>query len=414
MLKPMKVWVKLLIGSLMGVLLGFFLPVDNAKILSALLWLEELALRIGRYAVIPILMFSLTIAVYELRQDGLFWRLVLRIFLVIAGCAVFVIASGVLVTLCFPPARIPIFIEEQLEEVTLGVAENIISLFPPNMLSAMVNDGAYIFPVCVFSFFLGMGLSYDKNYTKPVITILDSLSRIFYHVYSFFSEILGPVMIALAAYWAIRFHGVLRANVFHDLIILLGVYSIILGLVILPLFLYLLKPKLNPWVVLYGSLGPAIAAFFSGDINFTLPVLLRHSKENLGIQRRCNAVMLPLLSTFGRAGSAMVAASAFIVIIKSYSSMGIDMADILVIGFRALLVSFLLARHPGDGAYTALAVLCLGYGRGFEAGYLILKPMAFYLIAIGTFLDVMITSFASCAIARLSGFMEEKSTRHFI
>jgi hypothetical protein len=84
------------------------------------------------------------------------------------------------------------------------------------------------------------------------------------------------------------------------------------------------------------------------------------------------------------------------------------------IGLRSFIISFLLARHPGDGAYTALAVLCMGYGRGFEAGYLILKPLAFYLIAVGTVLDVMITSFASFALAKLSGFQEEKSIRHYI
>jgi hypothetical protein len=105
---------------------------------------------------------------------------------------------------------------------------------------------------------------------------------------------------------------------------------------------------------------------------------------------------------------------AFIVIIKSYSSLGITISDVVSIGVRAFLISFLLGRHPGDGAYTALAVLCLGYGRGFEAGYLILKPLAFYLIAVGTFLDVMISSFASFALAKLSGFQEEKSIRHFI
>jgi hypothetical protein len=121
-----------------------------------------------------------------------------------------------------------------------------------------------------------------------------------------------------------------------------------------------------------------------------------------------------LFSNFCRAGSAMVAAVAFIVIIKSYSLLGITFTDVMGICIRALIISFLLARHPGDGAYIALAVLCLGYGSGYEAGYLILKPLAFYLIAVGTFLDVMIASFASYAVARTSGFIEEKNTGHSI
>jgi Na+/H+-dicarboxylate symporter len=414
MIKPMKVWLKLLIGSLLGILLGFLLPPDSQGILQNLGWLEVLAVRIGRYAAIPVLVFSLTIAIYELRQDSQFWRLVFRTFLVILGSAVFVIAAGIITIMFFPPARIPILIEEQIEMVSLNIPESVIELFPSNMFAALVSDGVYLLPVCVFAFFLGMGLSYDRNYTKPVISLIDSLSRIFYHVLSFFSEILALVLIVLSAYWALRYREIVRSGMFRDLILLLGVFSLALAFVILPLFLYFLKPKTNPWVVLYGSLGPALAGFFSGDINFTLPVLLRHMKENLGTRRRANTVTTALFSTFGRAGSAMVAAVAFIVIIKSYSSLGVTMTDVLSIGLRAVLISFLLPRHPGNGAYTALAILCLGYGRGFEAGYLILKPLAFYLVAVGTFLDVMIMSFAGYALAKSGGFQEEKSIRHFI
>ena len=221
-------------------------------------------------------------------------------------------------------------------------------------------------------------------------------------------------MIVLSTYWAMRFHTALKADVFRDLILLLGIFSVVLGFGILPLFLYFLKPKTNPWVVLYGSLSQALLGFFSGDINFTLPVLFRHVKENLGIRRRSNAVTVTLFTAFGRAGSAMVAAVAFIVIIKSYSSLGITTKDILTIAGSALMISFLLAGNPGDGAYTALAALCMGYGRGFEAGYLILKPLAFYLIAVGTFLDVMISTIAAYGIGRSSRFQEDRAIRHFI
>jgi len=278
----------------------------------------------------------------------------------------------------------------------------------------LAGDGIYLFPICVFAFFLGMGLSYDKSYTKPVISLIDSLSRIFYHVASFFIEILGFLIIVLSCYWAIRFRDILRTEAFMDLILLLGILAVVLAFGILPLFLYFLKPKTNPWAVVYGSFGPALSAFFSGDINFSLPVLIRHTKENFGVRRRSNVISITLFSTFCRAGSAMVAAVAFIVIIRSYSLLGISFADIMTICLRALVISFLLARHPGDGAYIALAVLCLSYGSGYEAGYLILKPLAFYLIAVGTLLDVMIASLSSYAIAKTSGHTEEKSPSSFI
>jgi len=410
----MKVWLKLLIGAILGVSFGFISSFDNQAVVSALAWLEEFAIRIGRYCLVPILVFSLTIAVYELRHEGQFWKLVFKTLLIIVLSSVFVIGAGILVTVLFPPARIPILIEEQVDVISLNTAQNFLEIFPSNMFAAIVSDGVYLLPVSVFAFFLGMGLSYDRNFSKPVIGLVDALSRIFYHIAAFFSEVLGLVMIILSAYWAVRFKDILRADVFRELIRHLALLCAILGFGILPLFLYLLRPKTNPWAVVYGSLSQALTGFFSGDINFTLPVLFRHVKENLGVRRRSNAVTVPLFSAFGRAGSAMVATVAFIVIINSYSSLGISISDIFVIASRALLISFLLGSRPGDGAYIALAVLCMGYGRGFEAGYLILRPLAFYLIATGTFLDVMISSVAAFVISRWSGFQEDKEMKNFI
>jgi Na+/H+-dicarboxylate symporter len=111
----------------------------------------------------------------------------------------------------------------------------------------------------------------------------------------------------------------------------------------------------------------------------------------------------------------MVAAAAFIVIIKSYSYLRIAPADLFMIGFHAFAISFVLARHPGEGAYIALAALCLSYGGGeYRAGYLILKPLAFYLIAIGTFIDIMLNAFGTYVIAKTNGFTEERNLVNFI
>jgi Na+/H+-dicarboxylate symporter len=410
----MKVWLKLLIGSLLGVLLGFLVPPDSQDILRSFGWIETLAIRIGRYTTIPVLLFSLTIAVYELQQDGRFWPLCFRTLLFILTGAVGVVIAGIAAVLLFPPARIPIFIEEHIRAAAPDIPESLIRIFPSNMFTALTGDDVYLLPVCIFACFLGMGLSYDRNYTKPVIALVDALSRIFYHILSFFSEILGVVLIVLSVYWAMRYREIIRTDTFRELIAFLGILCLVLAFVILPLLLCFLRPKTKPWLVVYGSLGPALASFFSGDLVFSVPLTLRHLKENLGVRRRSTAVTVSLLSVFGRAGSAMVAAVSFIVIIKSYSSLDITFIDVLSIGLRAVLISFILARHPGDGAYAALAILCMGYGRGFEAGYLILKPLAFYLIAIGTFLDVMITIYASYALAKSAGLQEEKSPRQFI
>jgi Na+/H+-dicarboxylate symporter len=409
----MKVWVKLLIGSALGLLLGFLLPQDSS-ITNVFSYMSQFALSAGRYTALALIIFSLTIAIYELRQDGAFWPLVFKTLGLIAAASLFIISLGIVITVFFPPERIPILIEQQAERITLGAGPYFLEMFPSNMLSVITSNGVYIFPVCVFAFFMAIGLSYDKNYTKPVLSLIDSLSRIFYHIAAFFSEILGILVIMLAAYWALRYHSAMDAGIFKAILRLLLIFSITLGFVILPLFLCLVKNYRKPWKIVYASLASALSSFFSGDINFSLPILIQQSKENLGIRRRANSVILALWTTFARSGSAMVAAVSFIVIIKSYSSLDIKIESYLSIGLQALLISFFLARNPGDGAFAALAVLCAGYGHGFENGFLILKPLAFYLISIGAFLDVMIASLGSFAIARLTGYQNEKEIKYFI
>jgi len=411
----MKVWVKLLIGSLLGLAIGFLMPAGNPNVASFFQWLQKLALGIGRYAVVPVLVFSLTIAVYELRLDNRFIQMIVKNFVIVIAAAFFVIFAGIIVTTFVSPDRIPIEKVEQVDLLGLDAAASLSEIFPSNMLSVLAGNGIYLLPVCVFAFFLGMGLNYNRSYSKPLLTMIDALSRIFYHIAFFFSEILGFILIVLSSYWAVCFHGILQAKVYKDLIVMLGIFSVVLCFGILPLFLYFLKPKVNPWHVLYGFLGPAIAAFFSGDINFTIPVLQSHLKEDFGIKRRSSALSTAIFSTFCRSGSAMVAAAAFIVIIKSYSYLKIAPLDVFAIGLRALIISFMLARHPGDGAYIALAALCLGYGNGeYRAGYLILKPLAFYLVAVGTFIDVTLSALGSYIAARTSGFIEEQNLVRFI
>jgi Na+/H+-dicarboxylate symporter len=411
----MKVWVKLLIGAMLGMTIGFLLPSESQRVFAVFQWLEKLVMNIGHYAVVPVLVFSLTIAVYELRLNDQFWPMLIKNCLLIIAAAVLVISLGIVTTLFFSPGRIPIETVEQFETFSLNTSENIMDLFPTNMLSVLAGGGIFIFPVCVFAFFLGMGLNYDRTYSKPVISMIDSLSRVFYHIASFFSELFGFFIIVLSAYWAVRFHEILDTKVFRNLVLMLGAFSVTLCFGLLPLFLYFIRPKTNPWLVLYGSLGPALTAFFSADVIFSIPVLQRHLKENFGVRRRSGALSLSLFSTFCRCGSAMVAVVAFIVIIKSYSFLNIPAITLVSIGLRALVISFLLARHPGNGAYIALAAICTGHGDGeYQAGYLILKPLVFYLASIGAFIDVTIGAFGAYMLARANGFIEEKNLVHFI
>jgi Na+/H+-dicarboxylate symporter len=415
----MKVWIKLLAGAAVGVILGIVLPFQESGLLErAIEFLPQLAIRAGRYITPPLVIFSLTVAIYQLRQEGRFWPLVGKSLLVILATSAIVLTFGIgAVRLFFSNERIPIIVENVSEVTPVGIKTIVDELFPSNMLSLLAKDGLFLFPLCIAAFFMALGLSLDKNHSKPVLALFDSLSRIFYHIAAFFCEILELVIIILAAYFAWRYRLVMAKGIFTKFIRFLFIITLLFSFLVLPLSLYLLKPRrwTTLWAKVYGSLATAIAAFFSGDINFTLPTLFLHNKENLGINRRVNTVAPLLFSIIGRSGSAMIAAVSFIVILQSYSSLEIQLDQVIQIGGYALLLSLLLGRNSGDGAFAALATLCLWAPNGFETGYLIMKPISFYLIACGTLIDCMAATFGTYVLARLGpDFVTDKSAKNFI
>jgi len=141
---------------------------------------------------------------------------------------------------------------------------------------------------------------------------------------------------------------------------------------------------------------------------------MKHAKESLGVRRRSNSLTLPLAMIFGRAGTTLVASTTFIVVLASYSSIGVSIGSLAWIVVAAPLTTLLLGASPGKGATSALMTLCALYGRGFENGYLIAAPVALPLVAMGAFLDALWAGCAAILVARREGQATEKESRFFI
>jgi Na+/H+-dicarboxylate symporter len=246
------------------------------------------------------------------------------------------------------------------------------------------------------------------------VLLFDSLSRVFYQINSFFVEFLGVLIIAATARNVLELRSAARAEVYRPLLITVGAEALIVALVVLPAILWFFGGKKNPYRVLYGLLAPSLAALVSGDLYFSLGTLMKHSKESLGVRRRANALDIPLAAIFGRAGTALITSTAFIVVLSSYSNLGVTYGSLLWIVIFAPLATLLVGTSPDRGAMAALMALCSLYRRGFENGFLIAAPVALPLIAIGSFLDALWAGCASLLLARRSELSQEKEARFFI
>ena len=393
----MRIWLKYLIGIAIGLISALVFSPSTVQGQAALDFIVEIAVRFGRYALLPVLFFSVSISFFKLRDEKLLTKASAWTFGVIFSSL----------------PRIPITTEKASEASSFAWQTLITKLFPFSGFESLM-DGAYLLPCFIFAGLAGAGAASDKNASKAAVGLFDSLSKVFYIVLSFFIEIFAVGMIAVMCRWTIDFISAISSGVYNGLIIMLTADLLIVAFIIYPLILRFLCHEMHPYRVLYASICPFLVAFFSGDTNLALALNLRHGKESLGIKRRINAFSFPLFSIFGRGGAALVQAAGFVLILRSYSSLGIPVLDVLWIAGVSFLLSFALAEIPLGGPFAAITSMCILYGRGFESGYLLLKNAVPVICAYAAGIDSLTAMFGSYIIAVKTKMIHHQELRKFI
>ena len=409
----MKVWIKFLIGSILGAICALVLPVENVAFSGFLSVVTEIVIRFGRYMVIPVMFFTVVIAFNRLRDTKLLLKTGAWIGIVIVASSLILTVIGLISILVARIPRIPITVEKIPEIASLHIDNLLRALFPFSAFES-INNGTFLLSAYLFAMLIGTASTADPVLFRPVTQLADSLSKLMYNITVIFTEVFSIGMIAILCSWTIQFKDIILSGVYTPLIIVLLIDFVFVAGVVYPLILRYLCHDPHPYKVLYASICSLITAFFSGDSNLVLPLNIRHGKESLGIRRRINGVSQPLFSIFARGGSALVTTVSFIVIWRSYSSLNIPFLDILWITVVSFGISFLLGGFPGGGAFISLTVLCTLYSKGFETGFLLLKPAAPILCSFAAAFDVLTAMFGSYIVAVKTKLIEHHNIKHFI
>ena len=217
----MKIWIKLLIGTIIGILLGFFLPLNEAGQQETLSFLANLVIHIGRYTIFGMIFFSLAIGTYELKQDKKMVKVYVRIILYMVASTFLLVLIGIVSVVFIPIERVPIIIEEQSVFSSPGFRELILQVFPKNLFHVFITEGNFLFPLFFLAFFIGLNFSFDRLITRPAISFFDSMSRIFYQINSFVVEILAIGMIILSVQFIKEIRSTEELELFRQLLIIL-------------------------------------------------------------------------------------------------------------------------------------------------------------------------------------------------
>ena len=189
---------KYLIGVIIGIIAALILPVNSVQGQAVLEFISNIAIRIGRYMLIPVLFFSVATAFYKLREEKKTLKVMGWTFSTILVSSILLTVIGIISALIVLLPRIPISIEKINEPTVLDLKSLLTKLFPYSGFEVL-QEGAYILPVCVIAALLGGAASTERMYGKPGVNLFDSMSHICYRVLSFMTEIFSVGMIALAS-----------------------------------------------------------------------------------------------------------------------------------------------------------------------------------------------------------------------
>jgi len=410
----MKIWIKYLIGLSLGIGIAFVFPQDSNTASLIIGFLHDAAIRFGKYSLFPFLFFTAVLGTYKLKESGQLFKtlMITAIFLFLFTFLMSLL--GLLSTLILGSPRVPIFQEEGALSVPLNASEAFLRILPHNAFLSFA-ESFFILPIFIFASLVGSSCTVDKLNSRPLIALFDSLSRLFYALMAFFVDMFAIALIAVSAYWMIEFKTLMMSKTFVRFAVLLFIDFLFVAFVFYPIIIKITCRGENPYKIMYAAIAPSVAAFFSGDANVTLNILFRHLNESLGVRRRITSFVLPIFSSFGRAGSALVITVSFLVVMTSYSSLGMQsFQDMSYLVLLSSLLSMCISHASREGIYIAVSVICAVYGSGFESAFLIIYPAIFLMASIATVLDALTALVGTYIVANYCKMANTREVRFFI
>ncbi|MEN6500434.1 MAG: cation:dicarboxylase symporter family transporter [Rectinema sp.] len=409
----MKLWLKYALGIIMGTILYIALPPSMVDGTPAISFLAELSLSIGGYALILTLAAGIPISVFRLSESHRFSTILSSGVVFFAVSLVVAAGLGLAAALIFRPAPLPLISGNGVMQ-TLSPFDLIRSIFPASIFSSFSGSATWFLPLALFMLAFGLALSHDPVMSRPLIPVLDVISRAAYLINAFISEILGILLIPISLYRLLELRDTGTLSEYKGILVYSASATIVFLLVIFPILYRVLGGKSNPYVLLYSMTGPLLATAASGSIFFSSGTALRHISESLGIKRNTNAVIFPLALLSGRIGSVFIVASSFIAMFLSYSrnipGAGQILLLLIIVPFSVLVG----AAGIRSDILVMISLTCILFGQGFQNGASLLVPVGLPLSICAAPLDGAWMVYSTALIAEHHGERTIKKARNFI
>lgn len=346
----MKLWMKILIGLVLGIVIGPFLG-SKAEYLRPV---GTIFLDLINMLVVLLVFSSMTVGITSINDPRKLGRVGGKTLLLYFITTVLAICFGLLFAKLIKPGLgigLGAAHDVKIQDMP-KIGQVLMNVIPKNPISSLASGN--VLQIIVFSVFLGLAINLCGDKARPVLRFLESLSEIMYKMTSIVMEFAPFGVLAIMA-WVAGSYGLeilkpLAKFLFCNYAACAAHSVIVFG------FILLVLARLNP-VHFFRGMGDAIAfAFSTNSSSATLPVSLHCLQENLGVSKNIASFVLPLGATVNMNGAAIFQAVTALFVAQAYGiHLGWD--SLITIIITATLSAIGSAGIPGTSLIMLSVVL---------------------------------------------------------
>jgi len=348
--KGMALWMKILIGMILGVFAGGLLG-EHAQYIKPIGTMFISAIKM---LIVPLVFCSLVVGVTSMKDANQMGRIGIKSMVIYLATTAVAISIGLGLGIFFEPGAALEMVATKANEAKSApsLIDTIVGLIPKNPIGALA--AGHILQIIVFALGLGIALNLVGEKAKPVIRVFEGFAEAMYKLTELVMKFAPYGVFALMA-WVAGKYGM-------DVLLLLikVIVLVYVGCIIHVLFigggLVGLVAKLSPKRFFKGIINAQIVAFTTTSSAGTLPVSMRCATENLGVSRNISSFVLPMGATINMDGTALYQGVLALFVAQAF---GIDLStgDYLTIIATATLASIGTAGVPGAGLIMLSLVL---------------------------------------------------------
>jgi dicarboxylate/amino acid:cation (Na+ or H+) symporter, DAACS family len=338
----MKSWIKILIGLVLGIIAGLILG-PHAKYLAIF---GKVFINLMSMLVILIIFSSLVVGICHIHDPKRLGRIGYKTIGFYVVTTIIAIVIGITFALLIKPG-------DGLASGTLDVnfvsspfdfKLFFLSLIPSNPFAAFAEGN--VLQVIVFAFFFAISLIFTKEKSKPILTLLESVSSTM-HQLTHFVMLLAPYGVFALMASTVGTTGIGIILLLSKFLLCNYIACLIQMFIIFGFSLkYLSRMKIVPFFK--GMKDAIVLAFTTSSSSATLPVTLECTQKHLGISEDISGFVISLGSTINMNGGAIGQAISAIFIAQAYGIV-LTIPKLIILIFVSLVSAIGAAGIPGTG-----------------------------------------------------------------